>query len=98
MISNVCLTGSLGELINGTIYRYVNVDRPVPKDRQFVIDKIPVCHWSKTHKSQFSTLPVGACISLSGRLEKDDDVGIVIVLQEYLVLSRESTIQLKEGD
>lgn len=97
MISNIAITGAVGEKFD-KIYRYIDVDRPVPANRKYVIDKIPTCHWSKTHNCTFQKLPVGACVSLTGRLEMDEKHGLVVIVQQFLILSRNDKMKLVEGD
>lgn len=81
MISEVALSGRLGEVLSSTI-RYVEIDRVVatPNGGRYEVDKIPV----KTYggkESHFMMAPKGALIILKGRLETKEKVGVYVIAE-----------------
>ena len=79
MISSIFLSGRLGELISPTC-RYVEVDRPIPENGRFITDKF-VVKSQCTQINPFMKEPVGSYICLKGRLEVDDKLGIIIIIE-----------------
>ena len=99
MITNLCITGAIGErLKENDIYRYILVDRQVPANKSFVVDKIPVCHWSKSTNNKFLKLSHGALITLTGRIENEEGIGLVVVLENYMILAKNDKLTLKNGE
>lgn len=96
MISDVFLTGRMGDKIDDDL-RYIELDRPVPVSRKFVCDKIPVSYWTHQALSSFMKLSVGALITLRGRLEINEKLGIIIVAEQFETLSSEPHTVLKRG-
>jgi hypothetical protein len=96
MISDVFLTGRVGQKIDDDL-RYVELDRPVPYNRQFVCDHIPVSYWSHQPNSIFMKLVDGALITLRGRLEINEKVGIIIVAEQFETLSSNPKTNLNRG-
>ena len=77
MISSVFVSGRLGKKTGG--YRYVEVDRSVPNaDGHYETDHFLV-RPSTGEDSSFMTLPLGSYICFKGRLEQDEERGLIIV-------------------
>ncbi|MCI2111232.1 MAG: hypothetical protein LKK13_02695 [Bacilli bacterium] len=77
MISSVFVSGRLGKRVGR--YRYVEVDRAVPSpDGRYETDRFLV-RSPLGEDSSFMKLPLGSYICFKGRLEKDEERGIVIV-------------------
>lgn len=87
MISDVFLTGRLGEAINNTV-RIVEIDRMVPEHGKFIIDKIPVSYWSKEPRSRFMKLSSGTLVVIRGRIQIDEQIGLIIVAEQLAILGQ----------
>jgi len=75
MMSDVFIAGRLAAPINETV-RFVEIDRSVPEQGKFVIDKIPVSYWSKEPSSRFMKLSEGILVVIRGRIEAEAKLGI----------------------
>lgn len=87
MISEVALSGRLGEVFSSTI-RYVEIDRVIatPSGGRYEVDKIPV----KTYggkESHFMKAPKGALIILKGRLETKEKVGLYVIAEMHEIFT-----------
>ena len=87
MISDVYLTGRLSSSINETM-RFVEIDRMVPEQGKYVIDKIPVSYWSKEPSSRFMKLSDGTLVVIRGRLESEAKIGLIIVAEQLAILGQ----------
>ena len=87
MISDVFLTGRLGEAINNTV-RIVEIDRMVPEHGKFIIDKIPVSNWSKEPRSRFMKISGGTLVVIRGRIQIDEQIGLIIVAEQLAILGQ----------
>jgi single-stranded DNA-binding protein len=83
MITNVMMIGQIDEVIADNV-RYVNVERYYrDENNQFIVDKIPVVYWTRATNNFFMTMKKGTLICVKGRLEVNEDIGLLIVC-DYL--------------
>ena len=92
MLSEVALSGRLGDLCPFPGCRYVEIDRVVCTESggKYEVDKVPVKSYGGL-QSHFLTAPKGAFIVLKGRLETREGLGVIFlsVMQEiFSSLSR----------
>ena len=79
MISSIFMSGRLGNKLDDRT-RYVEVDRPIPSDRGFVTDRFIVRSHALS-RTAFITQPNGAYICFKGRVEQDETLGVIFVLE-----------------
>jgi len=73
------MSGRLGAPLDERT-RYVEVDRLIPVAGKFIVDHFPVR--SQTYEnSAFMKQPAGAYICFKGRVERDEELGIVFVIE-----------------
>ncbi|MDY0345077.1 MAG: hypothetical protein WCR77_00550 [Bacilli bacterium] len=94
MISDVFLTGRLSEPLNETI-RLVEIDRMIPEQGKFVVDKIPVLYWSKEPRSRFMKLTTGSLVVIRGRLQFEATIGLIIVAEQLAILGQNRLNELR---
>lgn len=87
MISDVFLTGRLSEALNETI-RIVEIDRMIPEQGKFVVDKIPVSYWSNEPRSRFMKLTSGTLVVVRGRIQIEGKIGLIIVAEQLAILGQ----------
>ena len=85
MVSNVCLTGYLTGNTKGK-FRFLNIERTPIKEREKVIDSIPIAYWNPSPNSRLLHLKEGTLVMIIGRLERDEEIGIYIMCErlEYI--------------
>lgn len=80
MISNVFVSGRIGEVIDKH-YRYVLVERPlVNQDGKYQIDKVPV-RVSYFATDSWMKEKEGTFIVFKGRIEMDKKIGLALVIE-----------------
>lgn len=85
MISEVFLTGRLGEKIGPTM-RYVEIERLSPaQSGGYQIDKVPVETYAGTG-SHFMKAAEGSYIALKGHLETNKDFGLSVYIEMEEIL------------
>lgn len=90
MISEVFLTGRLGEKIGPTM-RYVEIERLSPaQNGGYEVDKVPVETYAGVG-SHFMKAPLGSYIALKGHLETHKEYGLSVYIE------MEEITPLKEG-
>lgn len=89
MISDVFLTGRITKVLNKTT-RYVEVERLVPDQGKYVVDNIPVSFWNKEPNSFFMKLNEGTLIVLRGRIQNEEQFGIIVIAEQLAVLGEKS--------
>lgn len=95
MISSIFVTGRIGEAIDSN-FRYVEVERPLSgTDGKYVIDKIPV-RMQYFASSSWMKEKEGSFIALKGRIEKDDKIGLGIVIEHYEIYGPELEVKNME--
>jgi|GEM_PF-664854 len=94
MISDVFLTGRLSEPVSATV-RLVEIERMIPEQGKFVIDKIPVLYWSKEPRSRFMKLTTGSLVVIRGRIQIEGAIGLVIVAEQLAVLGQNRLNELR---
>ena len=87
MISEVALSGRLGEVLSSSI-RYVEIDRVVatPSGGRYEVDQVPV----KTYggkESCFMKAPKGSLIILKGRLETKEKIGLYVIAEMHEIFT-----------
>ncbi len=86
MISSVFVTGRVGQSIDSN-YRYVEVERPlVDQNGAFVIDRIPT-RMPYFASSSWSKEKEGSYIAFKGRIEMDERLGLVLVIEHKEIYS-----------
>ena len=68
--------------------REIIVENTVPCDEQFSEQTYLVREWSKQPNSHFMKLSNGTLVFIRGRIEKDDEVGVLFVIEHYETLRR----------
>ena len=80
MISSVFVTGRVGTKIDAN-YRYVEVERPISNQNGvYAIDKIPT-RMPYFASSSWNKEKEGAYIAFKGRIEMDERLGLVLVIE-----------------
>lgn len=80
MLSSVFLSGRLGKLIRPNL-RYVEIDRVVPeKCGSYEVDRVKV-RSMLSEKSQFYTALEGSGVVIKGRLQVDEEEGLIVVAE-----------------
>lgn len=79
MLTNIVAIGVIDEEIRSNV-RMLAVERPHrDPNGDFVIDKMPICYWSRATNNYFMTMRRGTLILVKGRLEHMPEVGLTIV-------------------
>lgn len=87
MISDVCVIGRVGEIVSPNL-RMVEVERVAPINGRFVVDQIPCRYWTKKDGNYFMKMLEGSYVAIKGRLEKDGEMGIIVIVEELITLQR----------
>ena len=86
MISNICLSGYLTAKIVEGKFRYINIDRTPIREREVTTDTIPLAYWNPSPNARMLHLKEGTLVMVTGRLERDDKVGLYVMCEriEYI--------------
>lgn len=87
MLSTICLSGSLEEKIDER-FRYLEIERTPVRDTKPVIDRIPVAFWNPQPNSRLHRLNKGTLVLISGRLERDEVIGLYILCERLEYISK----------
>lgn len=85
MITDLCIIGRCGDIIEEN-YRYIEIERPVPVNGKFVVDKIPVRYWNCDINGYFYKIKNGIVLGIRGRIETDEHMGLVVVAEEITTM------------
>ena len=79
MISNVMVIGLMDDVVSNNT-RYICVQRGYRNvEGIFVEDKIPIRYWTRATNNYFMTMAKGTLVGVRGRLETDQEVGVLIM-------------------
>ena len=91
MISCVSLTGYLSDIVDGK-FRLLKIERTPIREREVITDAIPIAYWNPSPNSKMFNLKSGTLVMITGRLERDEKIGI------YILCERLEFISANEGE
>ena len=88
MLSNVCLSGCLDAVVSEK-HRLVKIERLPIVQKEMMIDYVPVAFWNPNPNSKLFKLPEGTLVMITGRLERDSEIGLYVMCERLEYIGKE---------
>lgn len=86
MISDIVISGRLGNLINSYL-RELIIEKENILNSKIEKTMIPISDWFKSSNGFLLTIPNGTHILIRGRIEKDPEHGVFVITETLEIIS-----------
>ena len=86
MTNSVFLSGKLEGKVRNQGFRKLVCPKLTPTSDQDASETYYITHWSKDANAHIMTIPNGRSVVITGRLEQNPTLGVVIVVEDHTLI------------